>query len=128
MEKRTTIEIIIDYIKDAIKSHPIKDGNDYEHNVYYMNGNDGTMFDWQCNDRTCEFFVWYATEKQLGYLKVYATKQGNIEGYIYDTERYGDGEKLTPLYIGEGKAKTFAHELDKYFDRLNKWDSVFCGL
>ena len=27
--------------------------------IYYMNGNDSTEFDWNMNDRLCEFFVFH---------------------------------------------------------------------
>ena len=35
--------------------------------IYYMNGNDGTDFDFEMNDRTCEFMSFYKSS-DLEYL------------------------------------------------------------
>lgn len=49
---------VLDYIKSNIRDRfpEIKDDMLIENGVvYYMNGNDGTSFDFDMNDRTCEF-------------------------------------------------------------------------
>lgn len=124
----TSEEIIKSYIEDAIKAHPIKEeGKTYEPVVHYMNGNDGTKFDWDANARTCEFFVFYKSKEALGYIKVYATKRGTLEGYVWDTERYTDGVELTPAPIGIDKARAIKRMCMK-FDNNDKYDEVFITL
>jgi hypothetical protein len=55
--------------------------------VYYMNANNGTEFDWEANERTCKFCVFYkATESD--FIKVYLTKEGTAVGYIYDSDDF----------------------------------------
>jgi len=98
-----TLEQVVQYLRDAIANHPIKEeGKGYLPEVYYQNGNDGTDFDWSCNDCTCEFFVFYNTgEHALGYVKAQVTKQGFITGYVWDTERYGNGVRLPDVPLAE---------------------------
>lgn len=63
--------------------------------IYYRNGNDGTDFDWSMNDRTCEFMMFYNTEEQLGFAKVWVDKQGNLGGYTWDDEGHGEGKEIS---------------------------------
>lgn len=53
--------------------------------IYYMNGNDGTDFDWKVNDHLCEFMMFYK-ETERGFIKVYVNRNGNIHGYIYNNK------------------------------------------
>ena len=122
MTHEQMIALIRDYILMALKSNPVKEKNKtIEPNIYYMNGNDGTDFDWDCNDRTCEFMVFYDSIDQLGYCQVYATKDGELVGYVFDTERYSGGVKLPPLNIGVNKAREIKR-LCKHYDNTNCWD------
>ena len=40
--------------------------------IYYMNGNDSTPFDWNCNNRLCEFYVFHKNE--IGFIKAFVWK------------------------------------------------------
>ena len=52
------IETIIDC---AIKKYMIdKDSLEDHGTIFYMNGNDSTLFDFEMNDRLCEFGVFHA--------------------------------------------------------------------
>ena len=56
---RTEInEVIIRY---GVRSELLDNGA-----VFYMNGNDGTDFDWQVNNHLCEFFTYYDNESKRG--------------------------------------------------------------
>lgn len=59
--------------------------NDLEENgtIYYMNGKNGTEFDWYVNEHISDFFVFYNDEKNLGALKLTLYSDGNILIYIY---------------------------------------------
>lgn len=115
------VEKVIDYIKNAIKENPIAEPNkNYIPKVYYMNSNDGTDFDWECNNRTCELEVLYEG-KELTYIRVYVSKNGYIQGIVWNTTKNESYKKLEPLYIGTAKASTIKNEL-RTFDNLNMYD------
>lgn len=61
MNGRTIINKVIEYIKKAREMLPeVTDDMLYGNGaIYYMNGNDGTAFDWEANDRCCEFYMFY---------------------------------------------------------------------
>ena len=50
--------------------------------VYYMNGDDGTLFDWNMNNRLCEFMVFYDDSK-MGALKINISSDGTIYIYLF---------------------------------------------
>ena len=126
-----TLRKVVDYIRKAIEEHPIKEeGKTYQRSILYRNGNDGTRFDWVVNNRTCEFFVFYDTgEDALGYIKAYVTRFGTIEGYVWNTERYEDGEMLDPEPLAddyeEPTARVFYHSngtlAERRARRFCKW-------
>lgn len=128
------LDAVAEYIRDAIKENPVKDGSKIEPSIRYMNGNDGTNFDWDWNDRTCEFFVFYDTERGLGYVEAYVTKNGVIKGYVWDTERMYDGLELKPRQLSQdgdtarAMARDFKEGLHCLWDCSNTWDSPICSL
>jgi len=58
--------------------------------IYYMNGKDGTEFDWYVNDKLPPFMVFYNDEANLGAVKLLLYNDGGIVVYIYDEK----GKKL----------------------------------
>ena len=57
--------------------------------VHYMNGNDGTDFDYSCNGRACEFYVFYKNED--GAIKV-LVRESEMVAYIYPEENPFGGD------------------------------------
>ena len=115
---------VLDYIKSNIRDRfpEIKDDMLLENGVvYYMNGNDGTGFDFDMNDRTCEFMSFY-NSSDYGFFKVYVTRSGLIDGYAYLEGGHGEAIRLEPKHVGEKEAKEFARALQLYADNLKKWD------
>lgn len=53
--------------------------------IYYMNGNDGTSFDYYVNGHTCEFMVFFK-ESEFGAVKATLEKDGTLHAYIYDKD------------------------------------------
>lgn len=49
--------------------------------IYYMNGNDGTDFDWNANDRCCEFYMFHSNE--VGFIKLCVNKGDTYTAYVY---------------------------------------------
>ena len=71
---------IVDVVNKIRKEYPII-GNELDGKIYYMNGNDGTAFDWNCNERVCEFMVFH--ENEMGYIKLMVYKDNTMRAYIY---------------------------------------------
>ena len=67
--------LIIDYEID--RSSLIDDGA-----VYYMNGNDGTDFDWEANRRLCEFYTFFS-ESEMGAVKILIKKDGTAYAFVF---------------------------------------------
>lgn len=102
---REIINKVIDYFNKARQLYPeitndmLVDGGD----IYYMNGNDGTEFDWFANDMCCEFYVFYnSTEK--GFIKVIVKKNDTIHGYVYLDEGRGEAIDLETYWLEDGEA------------------------
>lgn len=60
------------------KTHLLENGA-----IYYMNGNDGTDFDYMCNDHACEFYIFWNSE--YGAMKLYCA-ENKLVFYIYYDE------------------------------------------
>lgn len=54
--------------------------------VYYMNGDDGTVFDWGTNKRLCEFMSFY-DKTGNGAIKVNVLSSGAINVYLFKDEQ-----------------------------------------
>ena len=67
---------IVNIIDEIREEYPII-GNELDGKIYYMNGNDGTDFDWKCNERICEFMVFH--ENEMGYIKL--CRETSFTGY-----------------------------------------------
>lgn len=87
--------------------------------IHYMNGNDGTSFDWNTNDRLCEFYVYHKNE--MGFIKAFVNRDNTIDMYIYED----GGMKPTYKFTEEMEnlsAKSFANLMDYIADREYKYD------
>jgi len=93
--------------------------------IYYMNGNDGTDFDWACNDRLCEFYKFYKST-EYGFIKVFVEKSGYMRGYLYKDEGKGNAIFLEEKYLGKEKAKQLRYFIQKRTDDINRWDEPIC--
>lgn len=58
--------------------------------VFYMNGKDGTAFDWYVNDKLPPFMIFYNDKDNLGAAKLLLYNDGKIELFLYDEK----GKKL----------------------------------
>lgn len=77
-------EQIRDIIEKARKEHFTDKGLATMEGIYYMNGNDGTDFDWGVNNRVCEFYIWKPDES--GLIKFLAERGNTFTMYVYDYE------------------------------------------
>lgn len=107
------IEQIVDKVR---RDYPII-GNELDGKIYYMNGNDGTDFDWDCNGRLCEFMVFH--ENEFGYIKIMVDEDKTIDVYVYrDGGKCTD--KLEDYYMGDVVA--FKDYMFSKFDENGLWD------
>lgn len=69
-----------------VKSSELEDGGA----VFYMNGQNGTEFDWYVNDRFPYFMVFYSDKDNLGAVKLVLYNTGEAQVYLYGEK----GKKL----------------------------------
>lgn len=96
--KNELIKAIADYMNEAWKTHApeVKEEDLIGSGaIYYMNGNDGTDFDWNVNDHLCEFMMFYKST-EYGFIKVYVNANGIINGYLYKDDGNAPAIHLEP--------------------------------
>lgn len=124
--QKELLEQVLDYARAARQKYmPSVSDEDLCDNgaIYYMNGNDGTDFDWNCNGRVCEIMQFYKIT-ELGLLKVYPHSDGYIYGYIYGDEGRGEAIELEPEFIGIKEAEKIKDYLEARFDDNELWDEI----
>ena len=103
-------EQIIEKIKTVFaeirEKYPLITDEDLHSNgaIFYMNGNDGTDFDWNANEHTSEFYMYH--ENEIGFIKLYVNKGDTYTAYVFpngemsatETIR-GDLDKCDSLYL-----------------------------
>ena len=87
--------------------------------IYYMNGNDSTPFDWNCNNRLCEFYVYH--ENEIGFIKAFVNSDNTIDMYIYEDAVMRPTYKFTEE-MENLKAISFANLMNYIADDNNLWD------
>lgn len=116
---------IEDTIAEELKLAGI-DEKDLMPGTFYMNGNDGSLFDWQANDRTCEFSRFYKSN-QMGAIKVYVCiydyYQYRIEGYVFKNDQAVLGEKIQSKETWID-GDLFARWLQRNLDDKDKYDEI----
>jgi hypothetical protein len=114
---------IIDYI-EKIREEYIDVTNDMllaDGAIFYMNGNDGTDFDWDMNGRCCEFFVFYK-DTENGFIKVIITIEDIMYAYVYDDEANISGTRIEPIELESGDAQYLASLLIQEADNKDIFD------
>ena len=120
---REIVNKVIKYINSVRTDYPEVTNDMLLDNgaIYYMNGNDGTEFDWEMNGRCCEFYLFYK-ETEMGFLKVFVNDDDTIDGYVYSEKGYGESVKLKRTTLSGGEARYLASLLKKEADGKNIWD------
>ena len=54
--------------------------------VFYMNGNNGTEFDWYVNEKLSSFMIFYNDKKNLGAVKATIYDRGEVVVYTYGSQ------------------------------------------
>ena len=92
--------------------------------IFYMNGNNGTEFDWHVNGRLSYFMVFYNEDENLGAAKLGIHKNGDAELFLYGDK----GHKLVKELAFKIEADVqsllkLAVALKMVADETQKWDS-----
>lgn len=116
------IKEIIDSNRELYLPHVKSSDLENDGEIYYMNGKDGTEFDWYVNDKLPPFMVFYNDEANLGAMKLLLYHDGGIVVYIYDEK----GKKLiqevhTYLDVNETDLFELAVILKNAADDNNIW-------
>ena len=122
---------ILNEIKEIIKQNineylPEVKPSDLEENgtVYYMNGKNGTQFDWYVNAHLPSFMVFYNDEQNLGAVKLSIYTDGQVILYIYgDKGNKVIKEVKTSIEVAENELFNLAVILKSEADDKSIWEA-----
>ena len=122
---------ILNEIKEIIKQNineylPEVKPSDLEENgtVYYMNGKNGTQFDWYVNAHLPNFMVFYNDEQNLGAVKLSIYTDGQVILYIYgDKGNKVIKEVKTSIEVAENELFNLAVILKSEADDKSSWEA-----
>ncbi|SFB66751.1 immunity protein Imm33 domain-containing protein [Ruminococcus albus] len=86
------------YMHEALKSKlPEVSSADLEKDgaVFYMNGKNGTAFDWFVNEHFPCFFIFYGDKENLGAVKATLYSDGRLSVYVFGDKGHADAEEVT---------------------------------
>ena len=110
---------INEYLPEVKPSDLEEDGT-----VYYMNGKNGTEFDWYVNEHLPSFMVFYNDERNLGAVKSSIYTDGQIVLYIYgDKGNKVIKEVQTSIEVAENELFNLAVILKSEADDKSIWDA-----
>lgn len=114
---------IRDILENVRKEYFTDKGLETMEGIYYMNGNDGTDFDWACNRRVCEFYI--LKPNGDGLAKLLAHDDDSYTVYVYDYAEPYSGKGTVKL---SGELSMCVADLARYlmgeFDNHDIYDSV----
>lgn len=128
MKKTSEIlSTVISYIDLVRRTHPEIKDEVLDHNgaVFYMNGNDGTDFDWNCNERMCEFMIYFrenGPQNGMGFIKAFVNENDTVSVYVYADGGYRPTEDILRFNLAEGEAYQLAAAMYLAADKKNLWD------
>ncbi len=124
VEHHATIEKIIKIIDTELKNNlPDVKKSDLEENgkIYYMNGQNGTLFDWVNNEKTSDFMCFYK-DGSCGAIKLRINKNGTAHTYLY---RYGEDSSFIDKEILNTFDKKEVYELVIILNNIMDNNGIF---
>lgn len=110
---------INEYLPEVKPSDLEEDGT-----VYYMNGKNGTEFDWYVNEHLPSFMVFYNDKQNLGAVKLSIYTNGGVVLYIYgDKGNKAIKEVQTSIEVAENELFNLAVVLKSEADDKSVWDA-----
>ena len=120
-------QLIIEKIKGVFaeirEKYPFITDEDLHSNgaIFYMNGWDGTDFDWNANDHTSEFYMFH--ENEIGFIKLYVNKCDTYTAYVYPNGEMSAIETIRGD-LGKGDSLYLAALLYRKADREYIYDAI----
>lgn len=91
--------------------------------VFYMNGKNGTEFDWYVNDHLPCFFIFYNDKENLGAVKATLYTDGGLSVYVYGDRGHADPVEMNyTIEADEKEILYLAVILAKNADGNKVWD------
>ena len=91
--------------------------------VFYMNGKNGTVFDWYVNEHFPCFFIFYGDRENLGAVKATLYTDGNLSVYVYDDKGHAEPEELNyRIDADDNQLLNLAVLLTENADNKRIWD------
>ena len=117
------IEKIKSVFAEIREKYPLITDEDLLENgaIFYMNGNDGTDFDWNANEHTSEFYIYH--ENEIGFIKLYVNKGDTYTAYVYPNGEMSAIETIRGD-LDEGDSLHLATLLYRKADREYIYDTV----
>ena len=117
------IEKIKTVFAEIREKYPLISDEDLHSNgaIFYMNGNDGTDFDWNTNDRCCEFYMFH--ENKIGFIKLFVNKGDTYTAYVYPNGEMSATETIRGD-LNKGDSLYLAALLYRKADREYIYDSI----
>ena len=116
---RRIIEDVEDLVHKLFQEH--REFDDANSELYYMNGNDGTDFDWKVNGHICELMVFHPNDN--GAIKILITHKGNLYAYMYGYNAMLPFSKMDcKARYSKDEVETLAEFLFDNLDGNKVWD------
>ena len=121
------LEQVEKYMLDALKSRLPEVGADELEDggaVFYMNGKNGTEFDWFVNEHFPCFFIFYNDEENLGAVKAILGADGGLSVYVYGDKGHAEPVELSfDIEADDNELLGLAVSLTVNADEKKVWDS-----
>ena len=115
------------YMHDALESVLPQVGKEHlEDNgaVFYMNGKNGTAFDWYVNEHFPCFFIFYNDSENLGAVKATLYCDGRLSVYVYGDNGHAEPEEINcSIDADAGELLRSAVILTENADEKKIWDT-----
>lgn len=117
---------------DSVKQHlPEVHLSDLEGNgaVFYMNGKNGTEFDWYVNEKISDFMMFYNDKDNMGAVKALLCCDGTLLLYVYGERGKTLVQEIqTNMDVSENEIISLAVLLRNEADDKKRWDADIAGM
>lgn len=124
-------ERLTDYIINIREQYPEVKSETLDNGgaIVYANGNDGTDFDFECNERLCEFMIYHGKELgEVGFIKCCVDKWGDVTTYVYPNGELKPVKTFEDEIFTENEVLTMRKILLSEADGRMKWDEYLENL
>ena len=122
--KNPELKKVVDFLEEAREKHNVaKENLEKGGQVIYANGKDSTQFDWDCNDRLCEF-GYGVKDGSVWAFKLHLYKDGNAEVYCYPNGELKPVDSLKRNIMTPYEVGLLKEHMLKVADNRGMWDKT----